>query len=215
MKRIGSLFICFTAYLLCSCSNDDTSADKSTEKKQPDSPAIVKEILPAQGATITQVDISPMDMIYFPVDYPKQKMAHTTDIPPAIRVIYSRPHRQGRKIFGDHLKYGEYWRLGANEATEIQLYRDINIQGKKVDRGRYVLYCIPYENKWTIVFSSNIDSWGLTKDPKDDLFRFDIPVKYTEGAPAEYFTMIFENTTTGCDLLMTWENITGRLSFTL
>src|SRR5437868_8613217 len=46
------------------------------------------------------IDISPMDMSYFPVDYSKRKMAHEISTPPVMRVIYSRPHKQGRVIFG-------------------------------------------------------------------------------------------------------------------
>lgn len=203
------LFIC------CACNQAGPPPTVSKEGKDTFAIPPVKDISSPPVPNYMQLDVSPMDMIYFPVDYPKQKMAHTTGIPPVVRVIYSRPHRQGRKIFGEHLQYGEYWRLGANEATEIQLYRDILIQDKKVPKGRYVLYCVPYENKWTIVFSSNIDSWGLSKDKTDDLFRFDIPVAYNPQNLVEYFTMAFVPADKGCELIMAWENMQGRLLFTL
>jgi hypothetical protein len=32
--------------------------------------------------------------------------------------------------------------LGANEATEIEFYKDVKIGGKKVPKGRYTLYAI-------------------------------------------------------------------------
>src|SRR5262245_42456834 len=73
------------------------------------------------------VDISPMDMSYYPADYPKLKMAKTADGPPMARVVYSRPQLQGRNLFSGILKYGEPWRLGANEATELHLFRDASI----------------------------------------------------------------------------------------
>lgn len=47
------------------------------------------------------VDRSPMDMIYFPVDYPKEKMANPGLQDPLARVIYSRPQKNGRLIFAD------------------------------------------------------------------------------------------------------------------
>ena len=97
------------------------------------------------------VDISPMDMSYYPADYPVLKMSNTITTLPVARVIYSRPHLQGRNLFHDVLKYGEPWRLGANEATELQLYHDVTIQNKKIKAGRYVLYCIPQPGKWTII----------------------------------------------------------------
>jgi hypothetical protein len=156
------------------------------------------------------VDISPMDMSYYPPDYPKLKMVDSVRTPPVARLIYSRPHLQGRKLFVDLLKYGEPWRLGANEATDLQLYQDVTIQGRKVKAGRYVLYCIPQEKTWTIIFNSNIDSWGLKPDPSKDLFSFAIPVKQTNYS-IEFFTMVFEKMNGGAELVMTWDNWEARL----
>ncbi|MCW3116706.1 MAG: hypothetical protein JWM28_788, partial [Chitinophagaceae bacterium] len=68
------------------------------------------------------IDVSPMDMSYYPVDYTKLKMTGSIKEPPAARVIYSRPHLQGRELFHGLLNYDEPWRLGANESTEIQLF---------------------------------------------------------------------------------------------
>ena len=151
-----------------------------------------------------------MDMSYYPTDYPKLKMSKSIYAAPFARVIYSRPYLQGRQLFHDLLKYGEAWRLGANEATELQLYRDASIQNKKVKAGRYVLYCIPQADTWTIGINSNIDSWGLVPDTTKDLFRFTIPVKKTHQH-LEYFTMIFEKTDDGAELLIAWSDVEARL----
>jgi Protein of unknown function (DUF2911) len=158
------------------------------------------------------VDISMMDMSYFPEDYPIQKMAKKTNALPRARVIYSRPFLQGRKLFQNLLKYGEMWRLGANEATELDLYVDATIQDKKIKAGRYILYCIPEADKWIIVLNTNIDSWGLQPDSQKDIARFSIPVKQTANQ-LEYFTMVFEKTKTGADLLMAWDQLEARLPF--
>lgn len=149
-------------------------------------------------------DISPMDMSYFPAEYPQLKMTHTIDVRPIARVIYSRPHREGRVIFGQLVKYGEPWRLGANEATEIDFFRNVTIEGKTVKSGRYILYAIPEEKQWTIVLNSNIDTWGLQIDTTKDLMRFQAPVTTTE-TPIEYFTMVFRKSEQGADLLMLWD----------
>lgn len=156
------------------------------------------------------VDVSPMDMSYFPSDYPVQKMSGKVSIPPVMRVIYSRPHRQGRTIFGSLLKYGEPWRLGANEATEIEFFQPVFIQSKKIDRGRYVMYAIPQKDKWTIILNSNLNSWGLKQEPKDDVIKFDIPVQNTEQT-VEYFSMVFQKTRQGADLVMAWDTVVARL----
>lgn len=156
------------------------------------------------------VDISPMDMSYFPVDYPKLKMTDNKIAPPVARVIYSRPHLEGRQLFHDVLKYGERWRLGANEATELDLYKDVTIQNRKIKPGRYILYCILGPDKWSMVLNSNIDSWGLKQDTTKDIEHFDIPV--THGNPIlEYFTMVFEKTANGADLVMAWDDVLAKL----
>jgi hypothetical protein len=158
------------------------------------------------------VDISPMDMSYCPDDYPISKMANAGIQPPLARVIYSRPHLQGRVLFQNLLKYGEPWRLGANESTELDLYHDAVIQGKKIKAGRYVMYCIPQPDNWTIIINSNIDSWGLHPDSTKDIVHFIIPVKQTANH-LEYYTMMFDKTSGGADLLMAWDNLEARLSF--
>lgn len=190
--------------LLVACQNQ---SDKSaTLDTIPDTDARRAQ----QANPYAAVDVSPMDMCYFPADYPLQKMTDKTNRPPVARIIYSRPHLQGRKMFGNVLKYGQPWRLGANEASEVQLFQEISIQDKKIAAGRYSLYCIPFEDKWTIVFNSKVDAWGLRQDPSKDLHRFDIPISFA-NRPLEYFSMVFEKTDTGADLVMAWDNVIARL----
>ncbi|TAL42738.1 MAG: DUF2911 domain-containing protein [Chitinophagaceae bacterium] len=204
MKTIAALaFILFF-----SCNSKDEKQDE-TVKKSPDKKDTVL-IKPSANNPYAAPDLSPMDMIYFPVDYPKLKMTKSITVGPAVRVIYSRPQKLGRKIFGGLLKYDQPWRLGANEATEIQFFKPAVIQNKKIDAGKYILYCIPQEKKWTIVFNTNIDTWGLQQDVAKDIYRFDIPVEKTTN-PVEYFTMAFEKNNSGADLIMTWDDVVARL----
>jgi hypothetical protein len=156
------------------------------------------------------VDVSPMDMSYYPVEYTKLKMAKQISQPPVMRLIYSRPHLQGRELFHDVLKYGEYWRLGANEATEIDFFRDVTIQDKKIKAGRYILYCILGETKWKIVLNTNIDSWGLQQDSTKDVDHFEIPVKHNNPS-LEYLTMVFAKTTKGAELIIAWDDVVAKL----
>jgi len=158
------------------------------------------------------VDVSPMDISYYPTDYPKLKMANSAIASPSARVIYSRPHLQGRHLFKDVLKYGEPWRLGANEATELDLYTDVTIQNKKIKAGRYIMYCIPEQDKWTVVLNSNIDSWGLHPDESKDVARFTIPSIQTENS-IEFYTMVFEKTSSTVELVMAWDSVEARLPF--
>jgi len=210
MRVLSSfLFVVSLAAVFSACGNKKTSTEKKPITTPPDTSRIVVADNKINPYAI--VDISPMDISYFPADYPKLKMTDSVPVPPPLaRVIYSRPHLQGRHLFTDLLKYGEPWRLGANESTELDLYTEATIQNKKIKSGRYVLYCIPGADSWTIVLNSNIDSWGLHPDATKDIARFSIPVKQTSSR-LEYFTIVFEKTDNGADMIMAWDNLEARL----
>lgn len=209
MKQLLHTFFCLLFFLL-SCSDRQSAARKPTTALAPLSKDTAAPALQAGANPYAPIDVSPMDIAYFPADYPIAKMTNPAIPPPKARVIYSRPHKQGRTIFGSLLKYGEPWRLGANEATEIELFQDAMIQGKKVARGRYTLYSIPQADNWTIVFNSNIYSWGLKQDTAEEKYRFQIPVEKV-AAPIEFYTMVFQKTGTGAELLMAWDSVVAKL----
>jgi hypothetical protein len=153
------------------------------------------------------VDKSPMDMSYYPNGYPVLKIQDKATEPLVARVIYSRPQKNGRTIFGDLLEYGKVWRLGANEATEIEFFQAVKVGGTKIKKGRYTLYCIPNADKWTIIVNRETDTWGSFKyDETKDIARIDVPVqKQTEVL--ESFVMVFEKAATGASLNIGWDNI--------
>jgi hypothetical protein len=96
-------------------------------------------------------------------------------------VEYCRPYKKGRLIFGKDpekalVPYGQYWRTGANDATEIEFNKDITITGDSLKAGRYRFYTIPDEEEWILVFNSELDEWGYYEpDSSMDILR--IPVK--------------------------------------
>jgi Protein of unknown function (DUF2911) len=194
----------------CSCNNEKEKKETNVTKTGKEEDSIIRAKQQMTVNPYDPLDISPMDMTYYPADYPKLKMTNAITAPPVARVIYSRPHLQGRQLFHDLLKYDEPWRLGANESTELQLYQDVTIQNKKIKAGRYVLYCIPHSNKWTIILNSNIDSWGLQPDSTKDIANFNVPVKQT-NLHLEYYTMIFEKIDNGAELVMAWDDLEARL----
>jgi Protein of unknown function (DUF2911) len=153
------------------------------------------------------VDKSPMDMSYYPNGYPVLKIQDKATEPLVARVIFSRPQKNGRTLFGDLLEYGKVWRLGANEATEIEFYQNVKISNTKIKKGRYTLYCIPYADKWTIIVNKENDTWGSFKyDMKKDVVRIDVPVqKQTEINEA--FVMAFEKAATGASLIIAWDDV--------
>lgn len=163
--------------------------------------------LHAQDKKLPPLDSSPMDMAYFPVMYPYVVKVKGDPGQLIARVIYSRPQKKGRKIFGDLEPYGELYRLGANEATEIEFYRAVTIGGKNIPKGRYTMYSIPYEKKWTLILNSDTDIWGAFKyDKNKDVVRTDIAVT-TLDTPVDLFTMVFEKASYGANLIIAWDTV--------
>lgn len=163
----------------------------------------------------TDLDKSPLDMSYCPQNYPILKMSGKVTDQPVARVIYSRPQRNGRKIFGDVVRYNQVWRLGANEATEIEFFRNVKISGKPLLKGRYTLYAICTENKWTIVFNSDKDYWGLIQNPKKDVLRVDVPVQKTSD-DVEALTIYFDDINKGnTNLSILWDDTRASVPISL
>jgi hypothetical protein len=164
-------------------------------------------------SSVLSIDKSPMDMSYFPEDYPKQKMVTPDMANPVARVIYSRPQKKGRIIFADSSTsenviqhYGQEWRLGANEATEIEFFKPVTINKQKILPGRYIIYCIPYPGKWKLILNENLYSWGLHIDKAKDLIEIEAPV-IKNNVQIEYFSMLFQHAAYGCNLVMAWGDI--------
>ncbi|MEJ7736214.1 MAG: DUF2911 domain-containing protein [Chitinophagaceae bacterium] len=154
---------------------------------------------------ISAMDQSPMDMCYYPANFPILKIQDKITEPLVARVIYSRPQISNRTIFGELVEYDKVWRLGANEATEIEFFFDVTVGNKTVPRGRYTLYAIPSTEKWMIIINTETNTWGSFKyHSKKDVVRVEAPVQKLNDQ-LEPFTMYFEKSSTGFTLSAAWE----------
>ena len=144
-----------------------------------------------------ELDASPADIA----------MTKGKDKQPLAKVIYSRPQKKGRVIFGELEPYGKVWRTGANEATEIKIYKDVMIAGKPLKAGTYSLFTIPEKDKWTIIFNSDLDQWGAYSYNKEkDLLRVEVKPAKTEST-VEAFSILFKETDKGANMLMGWDEV--------
>ncbi|MTI30326.1 DUF2911 domain-containing protein [Xanthovirga aplysinae] len=123
-----------------------------------------------------------------------------------VKITYSRPHKRGRETFGSELApFGEVWRTGANEATEITLTGDIKLNGHKIKAGTYSIFTIPQKEKWTVIINKGLGQWGTYDYDKSlDLVRFEVPVEMTEII-FEPFTISFEEKNKDNVLSMQWD----------
>jgi Protein of unknown function (DUF2911) len=169
----------------------------------------------SNGSKLPALDKSPMDMAYYPANYPVLKIQDKATEPLVARVIYSRPQKNNRAVFGELVEFNKVWRLGANEATEIEFYRDVKIGGKKVPKGKYTMYAVVSPTEWNIIINKETDIWGAFKyDEKKDVVRMSVPVQKTNEM-VEPFSMYFDKSANGLNLNMAWENLQVALPISL
>lgn len=153
-----------------------------------------------EAQDFSNLDQSPHDIVYFRVN---------KILPPTIKVLYGRPQKKGREVFGDLVPYNKIWGVGANESTEIKFYKDVVFGDQKVSAGTYVLYAIPNKNEWTLILSSNLDVWGTYEyDEKYDIARIHVKVRQAESVEA--FSIGFKDKKKYIRMTLAWD--TTRVS---
>lgn len=122
-----------------------------------------------------------------------------------VKIVYGQPYKRGRKIFGGLEPFGEVWRTGANEATEITLTGDIELDGNLVEAGTYSLFTIPDPDTWTIILNTQLGQWGaFDYDDDYDYLRFTRPRIETEEV-IEALTITFEGEE-NIQLIIAWDD---------
>jgi hypothetical protein len=127
-----------------------------------------------------------------------------------VEVIYNRPFKKNREIFGGLVPFDTTWRTGANEATTFETNKDLKFEGKTLPKGKYTLWTIPGRESWTIIFNSEFGQWGVNfegqanLDPEKDVLKFDVPV-VTAQQSIEQFTISFEKTGETAEMVLLWD----------
>jgi len=128
-----------------------------------------------------------------------------------VSITYSRPSVRGRLIFGPEEQkplqpYGKYWRLGANEATEITLNRDALFNGEPVKAGTYRMYAIPGRDTFEIALNTEIGEWGAFEpDESKDVLRTQVPTEKV-SAPVEQYTISLAPSGEGMNMIFEWSD---------
>jgi hypothetical protein len=127
-----------------------------------------------------------------------------------ISIQYRRPSMRGRKIMGALVPYGQVWRTGANEATQLSTPLNLTIGGANVPAGLYTLYSLVGEHNWKLIINKQTGQSGTEYHPDQDLVRVDMQMSKT-AAPVEQFTISWNKTAgDAANLVFEWE--TTRLT---
>jgi len=149
-----------------------------------------------------------------------------------VKVTYGRPYRRGRAIFGANtddqqflVPFGQVWRTGANEATEITFTEDLLIDGNRVEAGTYAIFTEPGAETWTIHFSPHLGLDGTGRfdaetetftqvfDPEEDVLTIRLPTGSTDEE-VDQFTISFDHSSPKvADLVLSWERTEVRIPF--
>jgi Protein of unknown function (DUF2911) len=130
-----------------------------------------------------------------------------------VSITYHRPSLRGRKLLGQpNIPYGKVWRLGANEATTIEVTDSIQIEDKILPKGKYALMAIPDEKEWTIIVNGVSNQWGAYQyKEKKDVFRFNVKAENLSKTE-ETLSFTFEDIQPSeASLVFRWENVQCKI----
>ncbi|MGS2761789.1 DUF2911 domain-containing protein [Sinomicrobium sp. M5D2P9] len=142
------------------------------------------------------LDKSPCDIAYYRTD---------RKAPPIAKVVYGRPLKKDRPVFGTLVPFDKVWRTGANEATEITFFKDVMFGDKEVEAGTYTLFSIPGVKEWVVILNKDTDVWGaFDYKESNDVARATVPVD-KDSKSLEAFSITFEPGDNGADMYLGWD----------
>lgn len=211
--KINTSFLIAFLSLACSCNNnekgDSENRLKHTNSKHQHHFVDRKKNAYVEALNSGKIQIDTMKSS--PLRMVKKTIGKTT-----ITISYSSPGVKGRVIWGGLVPYGNVWVSGAHEATKVRLSNDIKIEGLILPAGKYAIFTIPGEKKWTVILNKNYRQHLTDEyDPKDDVARFDVvPVKIERDMPRLTY-QITQTSSKGGTISLKWEKIQITLPFVL
>ena len=152
------------------------------------------------------LDKSPMDRVFYP---PSNRVTDK-----AIVITYSRPQLRGRNL-EDVVPAYEIWRTGANEATEIRLYKSIKLGASEIKAGTYTMYSYPKDESLEIIINSTTNVWGAYGyDKSKDVARIEVPVMESTQY-IEAFSFAFSGKGNNPILHAGWGNVRVEIPVTI
>ena len=134
---------------------------------------------------------------------------HDTVSTEDITVTYGRPYKKGRDVFGGLEKYGQVWRLGADEATTIKFNKVTKFGDTEVPAGTYTLFALVNETEWVFILNSVLGQWGAygyDKNKDKNVAYAKTPVKKLDTA-VEQLTIRFDDD----NMIVEWDQTQVKL----
>jgi len=128
-----------------------------------------------------------------------------------ISVEYASPAVHGRKIWGAAVAWDKRWSISPSQPTKIRFSREVQLGGRPVAAGSYLLYVTPSKGDWTVALAKPPTSGpatGTAAAPADaDLVR--VKVRPKSGPHRERLTFAFTDFSDERAVLeLAWEKLT-------
>ena len=145
-----------------------------------------------------------------------------------VKVTYGRPYVRNREIFGTNTEdktfltpYGQLWRTGANEATEITMTGALYVAGQMLNAGTYSIFTEPGPEEWVIHFSPQLGLDGTGRlengnftpnvyDPSLDVLVIAVSSGMLDES-VDQFTISFEDVGGDKHMVLQWEKTEVRI----
>lgn len=159
-----------------------------------------------QAQNFQGLDKSPMDKAQYPA-------SHRVNEKVAV-ITYSRPQLKGRAL-DEIVPLNKIWRTGANEATELRLFADIQIENTIIKAGTYSIFTIPKEESVTFIINAATNLWGAyAYDADKDILRISVPRTKADES-LEAFSIAFSDKGEQPKIHFGWATIRFEIPFTV
>ena len=143
---------------------------------------------------------------------PKEEHAQIGDA--HVMIKYHAPSVRGRTIWGGLVPYGEVWVTGAHSATSVEISDDFTVGGSSVPAGKYSLFTIPGNVKWTIILNKNWDQHLADEyNQSEDVVRVEVVPQITGNIQERLKYSIKQIDTNNGTIDIRWEKVSVSMPF--
>lgn len=125
-----------------------------------------------------------------------------------VKVTFSQPYKRDRdNIIGagdDYMhSYGNVWRFGANEPTEISFSGPVMVGDARVEAGTYSVFSRPGASSWMIYINSLRGGGAGDYDEANNVATLEVPVTMLDEE-ADQFSIALEEQGDGLHMVTMW-----------
>ncbi len=157
-----------------------------------------------------------MNTLSMPSSSPRQILTQDFGLG-KITINYARPLIKGRTVFEENsilAPLGKFWRFGADAATQIIFTDDVEIEGKKIPSGTYIVFAIPHETKWEIIFNTDIAAGLRGYDAANNILVVELPVQKSATFSETFTIQLHSFQYESCVLAVNWANVSVSIKVT-